>query len=147
MASVLVIGSNVRVFNHCWGRQIFNADKNPQQAFLRRGNRLQVIRFFSMLKNPSKYEQRYFARPHSLFYSPALLLDDWWQDCQRTLVDESGVSPVISFHQGSPCSYITWRMTNRPVSCRSSGTYPHPVEVIIIITYITFITRTASLNV
>jgi hypothetical protein len=49
-----------------------------------------------MLKNPSKYEKRYFIGPNSSFplpTSPALLLDDYWEDFQRALVDISGVSP------------------------------------------------------
>jgi hypothetical protein len=28
--------------------------------------------------------------------------------------------PSISFHRGSPCSYITWEMNNRPIGGRSS---------------------------
>jgi hypothetical protein len=37
--------------------------------------------------------------------------------------------PVISFIRGSPCSYIAWRMNNRPVGGRSSETCPHPMDV------------------
>jgi hypothetical protein len=38
----------------------------------------------------------------------------------------------ISFHYGSPCSYITWGMNNRPVGGRSSETQSQPIDTIII---------------
>jgi hypothetical protein len=41
----------------------------------------------------------------------------------RSLVDESGVFPCrYNFQNGSPCSYITWGMKNRPVGGRCSET-------------------------
>jgi hypothetical protein len=40
---------------------------------------------------------------------------------------------LISFHHGSPCSYITWGINNRPVCGRSSQTYSHSVIVMIVI--------------
>jgi hypothetical protein len=41
-------------------------------------------------------------------------------------------SLFISFHHGSPCSYITWVMSNRSVGGCSSKTYSHPFDMIII---------------
>jgi hypothetical protein len=38
-----------------------------------------------------------------------------------------------SFHHGSPCSYITRGMNNRPVGGLSSETWSHPIDIIIII--------------
>jgi hypothetical protein len=35
----------------------------------------------------------------------------------------------VSFHRGSPYSYITWAMNNRPVGGRSSEKEPHPVDM------------------
>jgi hypothetical protein len=46
-----------------------------------------------------------------------------WYDCQRALVDESGVIPSRHHrHHSSPCSHITRGMNNRPVDGRSSET-------------------------
>jgi hypothetical protein len=50
-----------------------------------------IVRLYSRLKNPLKYEQKHFARPNSSLPSPvppALLLDDCWQDYHRALVDK-----------------------------------------------------------
>jgi hypothetical protein len=49
-----------------------------------------------MLKNLSKYERENSVRPNSTFLSPAssaLLLYHSAGNCQRVLVNESGVSP------------------------------------------------------
>jgi hypothetical protein len=47
-----------------------------------------------------------------------------WQDCQRALVDESGVIFSRHYHEhGTPCSHITRGMNSRPVGVRSSETY------------------------
>jgi hypothetical protein len=51
-----------------------------------------------------------------------------WQDCQRALVDESGVLPSRHnhrHHHGPPCSHITRGMSNRLVGGRSSDTQSH----------------------
>jgi hypothetical protein len=62
------------------GSNLAEGDNNLQHAFLWRGSKaICPIRFYGMLKNPSKYEKRYFARPNSQFHfpvPPALLLDD-----------------------------------------------------------------------
>jgi hypothetical protein len=51
-------------------------------------------------------------------------------DCQRTLVDESGVVPSRHHHHhGSPCSHITWGTNNRPVGGRSYETWSRPVII------------------
>jgi hypothetical protein len=34
----------------------------------------------------------------------------------------------VSFHHGSPCSYIIWEMNNRPAGGRSSETQSHPID-------------------
>jgi hypothetical protein len=38
----------------------------------------------------------------------------------------------ISFHRGSPCSYVTWGMNNRLVSGSSSETLSYTIDMIII---------------
>jgi hypothetical protein len=40
----------------------------------------------------------------------------------------------ISFHHGSPCSFITCAMNIMSVGGCSSVTYSHPIDMIIIIT-------------
>jgi hypothetical protein len=35
----------------------------------------------------------------------------------------------LSFHCGSPCSYITWGMNKRPVGGRSSETSSNPIDM------------------
>jgi hypothetical protein len=40
----------------------------------------------------------------------------------RVLLRVLQIPLSISFHHDSPCSYIIWRMNNRPVSGRSSET-------------------------
>jgi hypothetical protein len=35
----------------------------------------------------------------------------------------------VSFHCGSPCSYIIWGMNSRPVGSRSSETQSHPIDM------------------
>jgi hypothetical protein len=35
----------------------------------------------------------------------------------------------ISFHRGSPYSYVIWEMNTRPVGNRSSETFSHPVDM------------------
>jgi hypothetical protein len=51
------------------------------------------------------------------------------------LTESSGgqiYSPLlISFHHGSPCSYIIWRI-NRPIGDHSSEMWSHPINMIII---------------
>jgi hypothetical protein len=37
----------------------------------------------------------------------------------------------VSIHHGSPCSYITCGIDNRLVGCRSSETWPHPIDITI----------------
>jgi hypothetical protein len=43
----------------------------------------------------------------------------------------------VSFHRGSPYSYIVWGMNNRPVCGRSSEIQSHPVDMNRMIIYIT----------
>jgi hypothetical protein len=64
-------------------------------------------------------------RKKTSFPSPALpvfVLDDCWQECQRAMVDESGVFPcryysAMVLHTHIP---ITWGMKNRPTDGRFS---------------------------
>jgi hypothetical protein len=42
------------------------------------------------------------------------------------VVFSSSAFPSISFHHGSPCSYIIWGINNRPVHGCSSETSSHP---------------------
>jgi hypothetical protein len=44
-----------------------------------------------------------------------------------------------SFRRGSHCSYITWRMNNRPVGGRSSETCSHPIDMMMMIIIIMII--------
>jgi hypothetical protein len=45
------------------------------------------------------------------------------EDCQRALVDESGVYlPISSFHHGSLHTHITWAINNSPTGGHSSET-------------------------
>jgi hypothetical protein len=39
------------------------------------------------------------------------------------------VFPSISFHHGSPLSYIIWGMNNRPIRGCSSETKSHPINI------------------
>jgi hypothetical protein len=55
---------------------------------------------------------------------PLELQDFWWINHQSSL--------SISFHHGSPYSYITWCMYNRPNGWRSSETSSHLIDMIII---------------
>jgi hypothetical protein len=50
-------------------------------------------------------------------------------DCQRALVDESGVIPGRHHHHGFLRSHIAWRINNRPDGGRSSETQSHRVII------------------
>jgi hypothetical protein len=39
-----------------------------------------------------------------------------------------GFLPSVSFRRSCPCSYIAWRMNNRPVGGRNSETSSHPID-------------------
>jgi hypothetical protein len=79
----------------------------------------------------------YFIRQNVSFnspVSPTLLLADfavriarelWWTNQEFCL--------SISFHCGSPCSYITWGMNSRPVGGRSSETWSRRIDMIFMI--------------
>jgi hypothetical protein len=56
----------------------------------------------------------------------------WWMSQDFLLL-------TSSFHHGSPCSYITCRMNNRPDGGRRSETWSHPIDIIIITTTTTII--------
>jgi hypothetical protein len=47
----------------------------------------------------------------------------------------------ITFHHGSPCTYITWEINNRLVGGRRSEMYYHPIEMMIIIVIIIIIIK------
>jgi hypothetical protein len=118
MVSVLVIGPKVRAFEPCRGDGFLKALKirctpsfggdvkleAPCRNILWHINEMYEVRkryFVDKIRN--------FLRP----YPPDLLLDDWWQDCQRALVDESGIFSVsTSLHHGSQCSYYHLGMNN-----------------------------------
>jgi hypothetical protein len=75
------------------------------------------------VKDPLTYLRYWFTK--FLLLRPYLLLAQrylCWKDCQRALVDESGVFSSWHHHNGSPRSHITWGMNNRPVRGRSSET-------------------------
>jgi hypothetical protein len=60
VVSVLVIGPKACGFKPGREQWIFKGYKNPQQHFLRRGNKVvgsSGIRVFSILRNSSKYER------------------------------------------------------------------------------------------
>jgi hypothetical protein len=79
-------------------------------------------KILGMLKIHSKCEERYFVRPNSSFPSqvpPALILDDYWQDCQRALVDKSGFYPVDITPPEFPVLACNLGVNTRPVDGRS----------------------------
>jgi hypothetical protein len=78
----------------------------------------------------------YFVRPNSLFSPPfplALLLDECMWYCQRVLVDESGVFPVDIMPLWISMLIYHLGMNNRLVGGRSSETWSHPIDMIVII--------------
>jgi hypothetical protein len=102
---------------------LHKGDKNPQQAILRMES-----------KSGGTYKQKYFARPNLSFPSPVPpacyqitllvgLSEFWWSFPLST-----------SFHHGSPCSYITWGVNNRPVGGRSSETLSDTIHIVINVT-------------
>jgi hypothetical protein len=106
-------------------RLIFKCDTNPQHAFLLRGSEtVNPIYNFTVCKTITKQEQRYFEDEIHKFLlqvPPDLLLDDsagriaielWWTNEEFPL--------PITFHRGSPCSYIIWELKNRPTGGYSS---------------------------
>jgi hypothetical protein len=47
----------------------------------------------------------------------------------QTFFELFGFPLSLSFHRGSPCSYIIWVMNIRPVDGRSSETWSHHIDI------------------
>jgi hypothetical protein len=72
VVSVLATGPKVRGFKSVRGQWIFKSDKNPQHHFHRSVSKSSVTcrRFYSLLKNPSRYESEVLRGQNSSFLSP-----------------------------------------------------------------------------
>jgi hypothetical protein len=77
-------------------RWIFQGDKNPQHDSVWRGSKA-PCNILRHVKIAYKYEQRYFDNQFIIhFVSPSCFVTRWlhWYDCQRDMLDESGVFPI-----------------------------------------------------
>jgi hypothetical protein len=83
MVNMSAIGPKVRGFKSGRGQWIFKSDKIRNTISF--GGEVKpsapVVKFYDMLKNPSKDEQKCFIKAKFIFLSPVppdLLLDDYW---------------------------------------------------------------------
>jgi hypothetical protein len=55
----------------------------------------------------------------------------WWtvRHCYRVFSEFFGFYLSILFHRGSPYSYVTSGVNNKPVVVRSSETWSHPIDM------------------
>jgi hypothetical protein len=118
-----------------------------QQPFNSSWNAAYVIRTFCVLFNFSlivfplqifwiKFSVHFSYIPCCLLHLPSFVhsgictglgqstWDLWWTKWHwdRSFSEFFGFPLSVSFHHGSPCSYITWRMNNRRVGGHSSET-------------------------
>jgi hypothetical protein len=108
---------------------IFMGDKNQQHIFLLRGSKTTGPKpsdFKTCKKSLASMNKNYFASQNSSFPLPEP--PACYQITLLVVLPESSggrikTFPVsTSFHHGSPCSYITWGMNNRPAGSHSSET-------------------------
>jgi hypothetical protein len=52
-----------------------------------------------------------------------------WGGQSRLSPNSSGFPLSVSFHRGSPYSYIAWGKNNKPIGGRSSETQSHPIDM------------------
>jgi hypothetical protein len=126
MVSVLFIEPKVRGFECCQCSIFLRAMKiviTPSGEVKPEAPCRKILRHVNNLF--WKYQQKYISGPNQEFPSP--LPPARYQITLLIRFSESSGGriryfPLLPYHHGSPCSFITWEMNNRPLGRRSSET-------------------------